>query len=80
MPPASPAAALNLHASELLAYGAALELELQGRRLGELSATRLLNRRTGRRWTSRHWWLLLGPPYLRLIGAPASTAEPGSHP
>jgi hypothetical protein len=60
---------LVLRATELLAYGAALELELRGLRLGWLSATRALNQRANRHWSARQWWLLLRTPYGRLIGA-----------
>lgn len=66
--PASPAEVLQLHASELLAYGACLEWELLGLKVGAWSATRELNHRANRRWGCRDWWLLLAPDYRRLVG------------
>lgn len=62
---------IHLRRSEVLGFGAVLEQELHGLRLGALSPTRILNARTGLNWSAAQWFQALKPYYLPMI-APAS--------
>lgn len=67
-PPDFSGRTLCLRRSQLLAYGAALELECRGYELGWASISRLLNRLTGRHWSAGSWLALLAEPYQTITG------------
>lgn len=58
---------LQLRRSELLGFAACLYHEMGGIELGIHSPTRILNQRTGRRWTAAQWYALLEPHYERMV-------------
>lgn len=58
---------LRLHSSEVLGFAAGLYHEIGGIELGSASPTRILNSRTGRRWSAQQWYDLLEPHYLQII-------------
>lgn len=67
-PPDFSGRTLCLRRSQLLAYGAALELECRGYELGWASISRLLNRLTGRHWSAGNWLALLAESYQAITG------------
>jgi hypothetical protein len=56
----------SLSGHQVLAFYHALRLQVQGIRVSRVSACTALNRRSGRRWTSRQWLTIIEPHYRQI--------------